>query len=200
VMFGYKYGVNRVVRQSKLVQREFVYFPGTNFNRYDTLNYDSYAVATLPLTRRHLLWAMQHFKGFFEKLLGGEGVLNAHRGAKIVLGRSSKKAELKIYYPKVDETVLPAPIGYTRRNYEEGLELAFEDPLLGYGVDPGQVPTVIERHISKKRPYFPEEDIEEALERARKRQRPDEAAALLLKRNGGNVEAAAQMLAKLRFY
>jgi hypothetical protein len=150
------------------------------------------SVTTFPLTRRNLSQAMQHFKRFFENLLKDD--------AKMRLGKGQRKAQLKIYYPEVDETELPTLIGNTRRNYERGLESAFEDPLLGYGVDPGQVPAIIERRIRKRRLYFPDEDIEEALERARKRQRPDEAAALLLRRNGGDVEAAAQMLAKLRFY
>jgi hypothetical protein len=196
VMTGDKYGVNKVVRQARQVQKEFEAFPGTNFNPYDTLDYDSYAVATFPLTREKLLWAMQHFQGFFEKLLGGEGVLKRHRGAKIGLGRSSKKAELKIYYPKVDETVLPPLEGYTRReqDYQEDLEDLLSDPSLG--IDRKRRREVVDDFMEETGIAFPLESIEPFL----KRQRPDEAAAFLLRRNGGDVEAAAQMLAKLRFY
>jgi hypothetical protein len=196
VMTGDKYGANKVFRQSTLVQREFVYFPGTNFSSYDNLNYDSYARVTLPLTRQNLLRAMQHFKGFFEKLLGGEGVIKRHLGAKMSLGRSSKKAELKIYYPKVDDAVLPPLEGYTRRqqDFQEDLEDLLDDPALG--VDRKRRRKAIDDFMEETGIAFPLESIEPFL----KRQRSDETAALLLRRNGGDVEAAAQMLAKLRFY
>jgi hypothetical protein len=114
----------------------------------------------------------------------------------MTLGIGQKKAQLKIYYPKVDETVLPPLEGYTRReqDYREDLEDLISDSALG--IDRKRRREIIDGFMEETGIKFPSGSIEPFL----KRQRPDEAAALLLRRNGGDVEAAAQMLAKLRFY
>lgn len=145
------------------------------------------------LSKSNFLSAIEKFKTFFQ-------VMKDHDPRPQRYSSSYEDARLKIYYVEADETVLPPLIGYTRRDYDEGLKELLRDPIMGQDVDTERATEIVEEFKREKRTRFQDQDIRDAMERAQKRQRTEEEeAALLLLRNGGDMEAAAQMLAKIRF-
>jgi hypothetical protein len=162
------------------------------FQREDLFLFNSEAI--FPLSKSNFFSATQKFKTFFQ-------VMKDHNPYTFKSNSAFRDPRLKIYYPEADETVLPPLIGYTSRDYDEDLKELLRDPIMAQDVDPELASEIVEGFKREKRIRFPDEDIKEAMERAQKRQRTEEEmeAALLLLRNGGDMEAAAQMLAKIRF-
>jgi hypothetical protein len=162
------------------------------FQREDLFLFNSEAI--FPLSKSNFFFATRKFKTFFQ-------VMKDHNPYTFKSNSAFRDPRLKIYYPEADETVLPPLIGYTSRDYDEDLKQVLGDSIMGQDVDTELASEIVEKFKREKRIRFPDEDIEEAMERALKRQRTEEEmeAALLFLRNGGDMEAAAQMLARIRF-